>query len=353
MNDPENTTSSKNILLCFDGTGNQFGKVNTNVVKLFKAVQRNEKQAVFYDPGVGTWIDPSLWTIVTKFRRLRSLAFGKGISANLADAYRYLMQTYNRGDRVFIFGFSRGAFTAQAMAGLLYHFGVLERGLVDMVNYVLKHYHDNNLELAPSFKSTFCHQCDTYFLGLWDCVASLGRVTARAFFDASLNPDVRVARHAVSLDERRKKFPVSLWQDENIQPDQNVEQVWFPCVHADVGGGYEKAELSNITLNWMLDEAQAHGVLLRGDRLESGLSTGDPKGKMHQSYTGFWRLWRGAPRSLPEGSSIHCSVLKRMGTDPDYTPQTSYQIHAGWSARDLSFLLWQQSSAGLCGRLYV
>ena len=175
-----------------------------------------------------------------------------------------------------------------------------------------------NEEIAKGFKATYCHECKPHFIGVWDTVGSLGWIYGKKFFNAKLNPDIVNAYHAISIDEKRKKFPVSLWDERNVAPHQTVEQVWFAGVHSDVGGWYDQRGLSNITLIWMLENAQKHGLRLQqGWRERINVN---PLDEMHNSYTGLWRLWRPAIRKIPEGAKIHESVLIRAKAFEDYNP---------------------------------
>ena len=164
--------------------------------------------------------------------------------------------------------------------------------------------------MAPGFKRTYCHDCRPHLIGVWDTVASMGWFWGRKFFDSTLNHDVKYGYHAVSIDERRKKFPANMWSEDAKADHQTIEQVWFAGVHSDVGGWYTDAGLSDIALEWMLNRAEARGLRLRPD-WRARLSP-DPAGRLHVSRAGFWQLWRPAPRTIPEGARIHRSVLARM-----------------------------------------
>ena len=120
---------ANNIVICCDGTGNEFSDQNSNVVKLYSTLAIDKNQRGYYLPGVGTMGDPNTRTrIGKKWSVLTGLAFGNGILRNIGDAYRYLMNTYRDGDRVFLFGFSRGAYTVRALAGVLHMYGLLSPG---------------------------------------------------------------------------------------------------------------------------------------------------------------------------------------------------------------------------------
>ncbi len=300
----------KNIVVCCDGTGNEYGPHNTNVVKLYEAVVRDANQIAFYDPGVGTFSFLGRH-LGRRVGRALGKAFGAGLQQNIEDAYRYLMDRYESGDQLFLFGFSRGAFTVRALAGMLHRCGLLQKGSVNLVPYVSRIYNDPARHgIASDFKRTYCYECRPHLIGVWDTVGSMGWFMGRKFFDTTLNDDVRYGYQAVSIDEQRRKFPVSLWREDAQAGDQTIEQVWFAGVHSDVGGWYTEAGLSDIALKWMLNKAEAQGLLLRPDWYDA--LAPDPAGTIHESRTGLWRLWRPAPRIIPPGALIHESVRERM-----------------------------------------
>ncbi|MHC4179954.1 MAG: DUF2235 domain-containing protein [Planctomycetota bacterium] len=310
----------KNIIICNDGTGNEYGRNNTNVVHAYDAFVRDDKQLGFYDPGVGTF--NVLGRRAGKYvGRWLGLGFGWGLQANVEDAYAYLMDHYEPGDRIYLFGFSRGAFTVRAIAGMLAKCGLLQKGSKNLIPYASRIYNARyNKKIAQGFKDTYGRECKPYFVGVWDTVASLGRVYGRRFFDATLHEDIKFGYHAVSIDERRKKFPVSLWDETKKTPAQTITQVWFAGVHSDVGGWYDERGLSDTALEWMLENAEQAGL-----RLKPGWKTKtnpDPTGKnaQHESWEGFWRLWPRVRREIPEGALIHQSVVDRIGANVGYDP---------------------------------
>ena len=309
---------AKNIVVCCDGTGNEYGDNNTNVVDMYEPVLRNKDQVAYYDPGVGTF---SVFgrTLGKKIGVMMGQGFGYGLTENIEDAYNYLMDRYEPGDKVFLFGFSRGAFTVRALAGMLHKVGLLQKGSNNLIPYASEVYNTRgNGPIAQGFKKTYCHECKPHFIGVWDTVGSLGLMYGKQFFDDRLNADVTNAYHAMAIDEKRKKFPVSLWDETDLAPGQTVEQVWFAGVHSDVGGYYKERDLSNITLIWMLKNAEKHGLKLKAGWQDD--FAGDPVGPMHESYTGFWKLWRPVTRQIPEGGKIHKSVFARSQALSGYKP---------------------------------
>lgn len=313
----------KNIILCCDGTCNQFGTINTNVMRLFQSIVRSDPAQVgFYDPGVGTFAARFFgFYLGNFFGKLLGAAFGYGIKKNMEDCYRFLMDTYEEGDRVYIFGFSRGAFTARSLASMLDQCGLLYKHHQNLIPYMSRQYFGSKSEHEGQlFKATFCRECVPHFVGVWDTVGSLGWILAsRKFANNKLNPKVKYAYHALSIDEKRKKFAPTLWDEAALAPTQKIEQVWFAGVHCDVGGGYADHSLANIPFLWMVEQAKEAKVLFIKDELEK--VHGNPLGKMHNSYKGWWRLLRKQPRSIPHDAKINQSVWERKKRDKTYRPQ--------------------------------
>ena len=315
----------KNIVLCCDGTGNEFGRNNTNVVLTYMLAEKDDRQVVYYDPGVGT----GGWEYEEDGGGLRAKgdrATGRGLQRNVEDAYRYLMTSYEPGDRVYLFGFSRGAFTVRSLAGMLHKCGLLRADAGNFVEYAGKMYNAPAGDaVAREFRAVFGRPCPVHFIGVWDTVASLVLNAGKRFHDATLNPEVSHGFHALAIDEARRDFPPSLWDETAAHGEQTVEQVWFAGVHSDIGGWYDERGLSNVTLHWMLGEARAHGFRMDEARL-AGLPP-DPHGQAHESYEGFWRIRGRETRAIPSGARIHASVHERMerrtnGYRPANLPET-------------------------------
>lgn len=309
----------KNILICFDGTGNEYGCCNTNVVRTCECAVADGEQRVFYEPGIGT----------VRWRFVRSLlkagyrkVTGKGLQDNVEGGYRFLMEHYEVGDRVYLFGFSRGAFTARSLGGMLHHCGLLRRGLGNLVGQASKIYNRPDGEIQAGFKSVFCRPCPVHFIGVWDTVKSLLMNEGRRFHDARLGSEVRHGYHALALDEQRRHFSPLLWDESQVDPArQTIEQVWFAGAHADVGGGYEDHRgLSDLSLHWMMKKAQDAGLKLRPGALDA--LQGDPHGRLHVSYKGKWRLFGKHTRKVAPGALVHDSVRQRMESGMGYEPMT-------------------------------
>jgi uncharacterized protein (DUF2235 family) len=292
----------KNVVLCCDGTGNEFADRNSNVVKLYSIVVRNANQIAYYHPGVGTMGARNALTEISKWwTRTIGLAFGYGISENVADAYQFLMRTFEPGDSVYIFGFSRGAYTARVLCGMLHIVGLLTPGNEALVPYAIRMIKRTHIDfqVAGNFKETFSRECKPRFLGVWDTVSSVGWVYNAVdfpFTKATNNPDLRIIRHAVSIDERRAFFRQNSFGDPH-DPKQDLQEVWFAGVHSDVGGSYPESEsqLSKITLRWMLCEAELAGLMVDSQRRSAILGgnppnvSPDPSNKnQHESLHGLW-----------------------------------------------------------------
>ena len=305
-------SNTKNIIICCDGTGNEYGVNKTNVVRTCEIAENNDSQLVYYDPGVGTG---GLEYAESKQDTLDQ-ATGGGLQKNVEDAYRYLMKVYQPGDHVYLFGFSRGAFTARSLAGMLSHCGLLRFGLDNLVEYASKLYNQDD-DSAEGFKADFCRPCPVHFVGVWDTVESLAGDASDKFHDYRLNPEIKHAYHAVALDEKRKKFPPCMWDETNISEGQTMEQVWFAGVHSDVGGWYEERGLSDIALRWMLKKAEQCGMQLDSQKFAE--VKGNPSGKMHKSYTLKWKILGTHKRKVPPGGKVHKSVKERM-EKTGYTP---------------------------------
>jgi uncharacterized protein (DUF2235 family) len=239
---PEETR--KRIVICADGTWNDPEDENpTNVLRMARAVKPvasdGIRQVVFYDWGVGSY-----------YAKVQGGAFGLGIMKNIQDGYRFITQNYNPGDEVFLFGFSRGAYTVRCLAGLLNNCGILKRTHASLIPQAFDIYKKRSAPpsspVAKDWRKRNCygeHRGAIDFIGVWDTVGALGiptRVLAfmnekDLFYDRELGSNVRVARHAVSLDERRGDFEPTLWSPKEAI---DIRQVWFAGVHSDVGGGY-------------------------------------------------------------------------------------------------------------------
>lgn len=363
---------AKQIVVCLDGTWNEEDKIATNVKKLHDALERSATRQVGYFPGVGTRLG----------QKVRGGAFGYGLFEQTKEGYQFIVDRYEPGDLLYVFGFSRGAFSVRSLVGMLTRCGVLRRDqvaradaldvsklelaildeddklaaptVVDKVFLMYKRADDaaHQAEVAH-FKQQHCHDTHIRMIGVWDTVGSLGlpdqimhgifknlaeRLDERrfGFLDTSLSSSVAAAYHAVAIDEHRKTFAPTLWIDPRVnQPDGTVEQVWFVGAHSNVGGGYEDSKLSNIALVWMIDKAKKHGLVVVPGREQMIRQGCDANGKAHDSLAeiipligGLLRkggVLEGIDREIAAGSWIHTSVNERLVGDIDYAP-ASLQI---------------------------
>ena len=299
---------AKNIVVCCDGTGNQLGANATNVLRLWSALVRDQSQVCFYDPGVGTLGDPRVLGVWRRQLRKRlDGAIGYSIRDNFIDAYSFIARRYTDGDRIFLFGFSRGAYTARAVAGAIHLFGLLEPAHENLAPYVWRTYSnddgdedaDDLFGTAARFRKRFTRTVPIHFVGVWDTVSSFGLITNfRTLPHTRSNPSVAVLRHAAAIDERRACFRCS--RCDPTVPGQDTKEVWFAGVHSDVGGGYPEKEagLAKIPLRWMLGEAGAHGLALDPARVAEALADPppDPAARAHESLAGWWRLLEFLPQ---------------------------------------------------------
>jgi uncharacterized protein (DUF2235 family) len=368
----------KNIVVCCDGTANEFAEDRTNVVKLTYTLQQIPgQQIVFYHPGLGT-MEPAgaLTSFARKTTKLLGQAIGYGLESDVRDAYVFLMNNFEPGDRVFFFGFSRGAYTVRSLASLLHMYGLVSRGNEPLVPYAIRmlvaiqqldakgegdrEQRRRYFQLAKDFQETFSRApCKPWFVGVWDTVSSVGWIEnqLRLPFVAD-NPGIQIGRHAIAIDERRTFFRTNLWRPKPPPADsgpKDLKQVWFAVVHFDVGGGYPEAQsaASKIPLAWMLREATAAGLIVNNaqvdvvlGRVGAGYVAPDPNGPLHESLTTAWRpaeyipkrhfdsttkTWgrrmnRGRRRTIPPNSLVHESVFQRAGDYASRLPPGVRQV---------------------------
>jgi uncharacterized protein (DUF2235 family) len=275
----------KRLIVCCDGTWNKPDSVHiTNVEKIARTVQTDPtktsgvQQLVYYVSGVGA----GSYTV----DRLLGGAFGFGLFHNVIASYRFLAQNYEPGDEIVILGFSRGAYTARSVAGMIATVGLLtkvalvEERLPEAVHLYQKT--ETSLgEGVDEFKHDHCHHAKIRFLGVFDTVGALGvpglHWHTRQFHNVKLGDDVLCARQALAIDETRLKFAPALWEGSGPTEDPRVKQVWFEGAHADVGGGYAETGLSDTALLWMAREAHAQGLVFDADLLTRYVNSGsDP-----------------------------------------------------------------------------
>lgn len=338
----------KNIVVCCDGTANEFAHDRTNVIKLYSVlVQDTPDQVSFYHPGIGT-MEPfgSLSPLTRGFTRLLGMAIGYGLENDLRDAYNFLIDKYEAGDRIYLFGFSRGAFTVRAVASLILWYGLIRQGNEPLVPYAIRMLmaidraksHDDvhaYFELAHQFRDTMaCARPLIHFVGVWDTVSSVGWIDNPLHLPGEAdNPNIEIGRHAVSIDEHRAFFRSHLWvpsaDPAKVHGPRDVKQVWFPGVHCDVGGGYaeQQSGISKYALKWMIDEAKAAGLFIDPPKEADvlGLTPGSqyapakPDAPKHESLKGPWNLAEFIPKkhwNYQEQCSEHRMNLYRRRTIP-------------------------------------
>jgi uncharacterized protein (DUF2235 family) len=309
---------------------------------------KDDTQLAYYDPGVGTMGARSAATRVGKaITQVAGLVFGHGIKDNIEEAYHWLMENFEAGDRIFIVGFSRGAYTSLALAGMLRTVGLLRPGAHNLVPYALKLYaqhgkerptkaddakfwgvrdHFNTQFGNPEFPNRFAPQVT--FLGLWDTVKSVGWLNARARFEQAQWPFTRVVtnvvngRLALAIDENRRPYGEYRFDPNEVAKRPGLREVWFAGVHSDVGGQFpDDHKLSDIALGWMADEAVAAGLRVDEPTYQKlvGVPPGTPLppayplGKIHTNSL-WWAVagfgWH--HRTIRQDDHVHPSVRQRI-----------------------------------------
>lgn len=320
---------SKRIAFCADGTWDGIGN-NTNVYRISNAIKSIPgQQIVYYDDGVGEDGTP--------IEKLLGGAFGLGLWGKIKDGYSDISNVYEDGDQVFIFGFSRGAYTARSLAGMIAICGLpAKQHDSTLVDTAFSAYRsrdpDERERLLASIQRYGMVRTQIAMVGVWDTVGSLGipaifggvSPLLYGFLDTSLHPDVLHAYHAVAIDERRMEFPATLWTSAPV-PGRVLEQVYFCGVHCDVGGGYggdqNGTALSDITLSWMMAKAQALGLVISSDVLAKYPSPLDKKAALdtkHESWNPLWAFPKS--RDIPAAAAIANSVDIRLQNDASYRP---------------------------------
>jgi uncharacterized protein (DUF2235 family) len=393
--------AGRNLVICCDGTGNEIGVTISNVLKLFRIIEKSERQRVWYNAGVGTIGQQNPWSrFVQKLRGVFGLATGLGLDDHVLAAYRFLCSNYREGDRVWLFGFSRGAYTVRALAAFVHVMGVFRPDQLNIAGYAWTAFKRASgkdrsratastprsasrasqrlspLEEAWHFSRVIGGKPITIeFVGVWDTVASVIvpnleqlSLSLQTLRFTRTNPSVKKFRQAIAIDERRRMFRLNPWTEpQDFRPNpfnrkfdvaQDIKQVWFAGVHADIGGGYEETAsgLSKYPLAWMVEQAAAAGLrvnrpmvnhLVYGKpRKGSSHSYAPPnfRAELHHSLTlGWWPLemfpklnkWKewpkrrsflglylpfAEPRLIPAGAAVHESAADRRSAGIGYKP---------------------------------
>ena len=327
-----------NIVVCADGTWNRpeedLEKDHaTNVLKIARAISPKAKeltQHVFYDWGLGSY-----------HSAISAGVTGRGIHKNILDAYRYIVQNYAKGDKIYLFGFSRGAYTVRALCGLINNCGIIKRPDAKLIEKAWKIYKSSSSKYHPEGKSSqqfrkdHCHESrGVHFVGVWDTVGALGIPfslmglfdSKDEFYDTKMGANVSIARHALAIDEKREDFEPTVWR---ARKGVDLKQVWFAGVHSDIGGSYgpDKKKggcVSDIALSWMMDEALGAGLKLE-PHIKAGLSDLKVanKASLHNSRKHVFRFKKPLHRKLgvtDEAISLHPSVKLRYLSDDKYRP---------------------------------
>ncbi len=327
---------SRRIVVCLDGTGNEIETNESNILRLYKTLERSEDQLVYYHPGVGT-LDtrPFARIVLAKPKLIMGLVFGRGLEHNVLRAYEFLCQNHKDGDRLYFFGYSRGAYTARVLAGFINDFGLVDPQEFHLVAPVFAAWRSitNEDERAAHAKLRMLEHAFTMrhpsirFLGLWDTVSSMLRVKfGKGTFiqygthsSVDENPSVEAVRHVIAIDETRRFFRHQFWTEgqkyygnrfksKKNPPDQDVKQVWFAGTHTDVAGSvYEpEAGLAKITMHWMreqLDGLDVDQLAFREisykryvlgkkdkvtEKMQLTVATPDPKAPLHSQMKKGW-----------------------------------------------------------------
>lgn len=341
----------KKIVLLSDGTGNSAAKRHkTNVWRLYNALDLHRvDQIAMYDDGVGT----------RQFLLFKLLggAFGWGLKRNVIELYKFLCRNYKESDRIYLFGFSRGAFTVRVLAGLIDSCGLCtnygsERELhaIARANYAIYREKYRGCQLSRLFprirdralirdrsRLETAVRPEIAFIGVWDTVDAYGLpvdelaklwdrfIFPMRFEDRKLNGKVAKACHALSIDDERHTFHPVLWDERQECDPERIEQVWFPGVHSDVGGGYPRRDLALVSLDWMISKVEATGLVFLKDLRKEYRRRCDWSGIGHDSRAGLGALYRYRPRNIEKlcrdgGATgddtgppkLHCSALERI-----------------------------------------
>lgn len=364
----------KNIVILLDGTSNEISSDRTNILRLYGVLEKSDKQLVYYDPGVGTFGADGTWSrFWRKAHEVWGLATGWGLDHNVKEAYRFLVENYDSGkrsgakdqerDRIYLFGFSRGAYSARVLAGFIHAVGLIEPRNLNLLDYAYRAFKRiGDDEKAEAFAEVRLYERildpdrpPIRMLGLFDTVASViesgargPRLKSHAY--TSRNTSVESVSHAVATDERRTMFRPQLWPtDQEYWGNpfnnagaklQDAKEVWFAGGHGDIGGGYPEAEsgLCKVPLVWMIGRAKLCGLKFRtqsvnslvlGKRKNSKYVAPDPLGKAHNTMTAGWSILEFLPRRKPKDSSrfavfgITLPLFERRTIPPGVTVHAS------------------------------
>ena len=316
MTDSRQATS-RNIIVCFDHQLYPTFDLRGNAFLLTRMAESiSDRQLVYYDPGVEMLGGTNLWSQLRFDARTALRVWrGTGISEHVGSAYAFLMDSYRPGDRVFLFGSSAGGLMAKVLTDVLDTFGLLDKAGRVVVSYAVQGRNRVTKREAEDFRQALSQDCHPYFFGLWDCVRVHGPFRSNGG-NPQLSKHTPFGYNALAIDEQRRHFRPFVWAEPNREK-QTIEQVWFAGAHANVCGGYNETGLSDLALQWMVEKANACGMLF--DQKQYERLHPDPLAKMGDSWVGFWHLLGKKTRSIPGAASIHPSVQDRINA-LDYRP---------------------------------
>lgn len=320
----------KKLVFCADGTWDDPNN-NSNVCQLYNALENlPEAQIPVYDSGVGSDGTP--------VDKILGGAIGAGLFQKIKDGYSAISAPYQPGDQIFIFGFSRGAYTARCLAGMIAICGLptvnqQDSACLDMAFEAYRNAAQRDLLLDTLNTAYKMDNAKIQLLGVWDTVGSLGipalfgsiDVIQYGFLSTTLHEDVLTAVQAISIDEQRMQFQPAVFAPSAF-PNQTLVQVWFSGVHCDVGGGYapdnNNASPSNIPLLWMASYAKAAGLQFKPGALSNALLGLDATASLHESRNGAYRIFPPYIRNVPSDASLASSVKVRCDdADSNYAPE--------------------------------
>jgi len=333
----------KRIVVCFDGTWNKPAdeslaadqQIETNVRRFYESVQPQSadgvKQLKWYDEGVGTqWYD-----------RVIGGGIGAGLETNIVQGYEFLAQAYEDGDEIYVLGFSRGAYTARSLVGMVRNCGLIHPkhlALRVTMAYGIYRTRGDNADsfTAKLFRSSFCREVKIKFIGVWDTVGALGvplnilkdvNMKFYEFHDTRLSGIVENGYHAMAVDEHRQDYDVCRW-DPAEKPEQNLEQRWFIGAHCDVGGGYADRRLSDMALRWLQDKASGLGLALDAVSVDADNYLGAYTDSYSEFLKGLYakrnaRYYRAIGATKFGNEVVDPSVQQRRVVDRDYRPQNA------------------------------
>ncbi|KAG8719113.1 hypothetical protein FRC09_011604 [Ceratobasidium sp. 395] len=389
------SSKPRKLIVCIDGTSNQYSEKNTNVIELYSHIVKSDTQLTYYNSGIGTYAKPS-WRSLSYLKQVVSNGIDLAIAWNLEKviigAYRWLSDNYKPGDQIFLFGFSRGAYQVRAIAGMIASVGLIFPGNQEQIPFAFELYADyigdtgdpeasNSVWLTPAqeairqskqkvdtFRKTFSRpSVDIHFLGVWDTVSSIGIRRGKLLPLTDTCEHVKHFRHALALDERRVKFlPEHVQYPRDGQVDPNhIKEVWFAGTHSDIGGGNTRnIELNRSTepLVWMMNEAEEAGLAVDSKNLGDGVK----RAQVIPSLTGVWwalevmplarlaygsdgkrvisqlelsRPHLGRGRKISENHKLHYSVLAnylQVENQKRYKPYAKYKV-PGTNGRNMQW----------------